>query len=218
MVLRTEGPQALIGKVAMQIGDHAFDLRYDVDTCRWASLTDLDVAGTQRRHGVDYEPTGGGEFSRLMRDAPIPRSGAFLDLGAGKGRVLLMASRLGFDRVVGVDLAEELCAVARTNAATFRRKVPDAAPIDIVCSDASTYAIDEDVTVVFLFNPFDEHVLGQVMDRIDESLSRRQRPLYVIYNNPRHTSTIEKHPFSLVGRYRYPRAPFAVYRSEPVTG
>ena len=48
------------------------------------------------------------------------RHDVFLDLGAGKGRMLLAASRYPFRRVIGVELSDRLAAIARSNVAAFR--------------------------------------------------------------------------------------------------
>ena len=211
--LREAGLRGVLAKVGTRTVDHLFDLRYGLDTCRWASLADLRVPEALRRHGVDYEPTGVWEFRAFMRDAPLPRTGAFLDLGSGKGRVLLLASRYGFDRVVGVEMSEELCAVARRNLATFLRAVPTASPMDVICADAAGHVVDDDTTVFFLFNPFGGVVLKQVLERIRESLERRPREATLVYSNAQHASAVEQVPvFAHVGTYAYPRAVFTVYR------
>ncbi len=209
------GLRGVLVKAVSKTGDYVFDLRFGVDTCRWARLADLGVPERLRRHGVDYEPTGVRDFRLLMRDAGLPRSGTFVDIGSGKGRVLLLASLYGFDRVVGVELSEELCAVARRNVATFRRRAPQASPVEIVCSDASRYVFDDTTTVFFLFNPFDSVVVEQVLSRIRESIERRPREAYLIYSNAVHAGLVERDPlFTSVETYTYPRMACVVYRCQ----
>lgn len=42
----------------------------------------------------------------------------FLDLGSGKGRMVLSAARFPFRRIIGVELSNDLTAIARRNVAT----------------------------------------------------------------------------------------------------
>ena len=56
---------------------------------------------------------------------------AFVDLGCGKGRPLGVASEFAFRRLVGVEIAPRLVAVARANAAVIASRHPDRALIEI---------------------------------------------------------------------------------------
>ncbi len=67
----------------------------------------------------------------------VGRQDTFLDYGSGKGRALLAAARFPFGRVIGVELNEGECEIARSNARiavprlrspieVFRAIVPDA--------------------------------------------------------------------------------------------
>lgn len=50
----------------------------------------------------------------------IPRA-TFIDIGCGEGRVLLMAAEHGFRKIIGIDLAADLCLTARGNVERYRR-------------------------------------------------------------------------------------------------
>src|SRR5262249_42574867 len=56
-----------------------------------------------------------------------------------------------------------------------------AGKVEVVCGDASQYVFPDEVTFLFLFNPFNEVVLERVLDRMEESLRRRARDIYVFY-------------------------------------
>ncbi|WP_051580913.1 class I SAM-dependent methyltransferase [Pseudonocardia acaciae] len=214
--IREDGPRALAAKIVSKLSDHAFDVRHGTDTCRWVRLSGLSVPEHARAHGTDYQPTGTAEFRRLMAAIDPPRSGAFVDFGSGKGRVVLMAARYGFRRVIGVELSEELCAVARTNIATFRARVAHTSPMEIVTTDAAHYDVPDDTGVVFLFNPFDEVVVTHVLRSVEESHRRLPRPIHLIYSNAAHGSLIDHSPlFTDRSQHNYPRAHFTVYRSCP---
>jgi hypothetical protein len=55
----------------------------------------------------------------------------------------------------------------------------------VVRADATTYRVPDDVTVVFLYNPFRGDVLQAALTRVLESFDRAPRRLRVVYANPR---------------------------------
>jgi SAM-dependent methyltransferase len=107
----------------------------------------------------------------------------FIDLGCGKGRVLLQAARLPFKRVVGVELSLELADVARANVQSCARRLecPD---LEIVAHDVTTYDVPDDVTVVYMYNAFRGHILQGALDRLVESHRRNPRRMRLIYRTP----------------------------------
>src|SRR5262249_19084439 len=64
----------------------------------------------------DYSPTSVAAFRLTMREVAV-RVGVdvFIDLGAGKGRVVALAAQYPFRRVQGVEISPQLVAAARVN-------------------------------------------------------------------------------------------------------
>jgi SAM-dependent methyltransferase len=122
---------------------------------------------------------------RGLRGTRVGPRDVFVDYGSGKGRVLLHASRRPFARVIGIELDPEDCAFARRNlaAAAAARRVR-AAAVEVLEVDASSWPVPDDVTVVYMFNPFKGEVFAAVVSRLIESLDRRPRPLTLVYANP----------------------------------
>jgi SAM-dependent methyltransferase len=164
--------------------DRLFDLRYGTDTAARVELDALDIPGDNKVHGVSYTPTHGRAFQRMIESLRLPHDSVLVDLGCGKGKVLLLACRNRFKRIVGVEFSGELCAVARRNLERFRERTTVATPVEIVEQDAADYAISSDENVFFLFNPFDAVVMARVMRNIRASLERRRRDVWIVYNNP----------------------------------
>ena len=106
----------------------------------------------------------------------------FYDIGCGKGRPLCVMARHPFAKVVGVELREDLCAVARENARNLRGRL---APIEIVCGDASSVELGAG-DVYFFFNPFGAPTLQRVLAAIQQSLTPAPRELTLIYYNAVH--------------------------------
>jgi SAM-dependent methyltransferase len=107
----------------------------------------------------------------------------FIDIGSGKGRALLLASELGFRRIIGIELLPELVEVARGNARTFKQR-GSLAEIELICGDATEFTFPAEPAVVFLFNPLPEPALRTLLENLGRSLREKPRPLYVAYANP----------------------------------
>ena len=76
-----------------------------------------------------YQPSDPDDFRSLVEALPFDLTDyVFVDLGSGKGRILLLASRYPFRGVVGVEFAHELNEVAERNialSANHRRRCHD---------------------------------------------------------------------------------------------
>ena len=57
-------------------------------------------------------------FRRLSSDTSI------VDLGCGKGRVMIVAAYFGFKQIAGVDFAKELCEEATSNMKRVQSDIP----------------------------------------------------------------------------------------------
>jgi SAM-dependent methyltransferase len=121
-------------------------------------------------------------FRDLRRSKGNLRGDVFLDYGSGKGRAVLAAARHPFKRVLGVDVVESLNAIARENIAAAKPQLR--APVEVLSADAKTFDVPDDVTVVYLYNPFLGDVLPAVQKKIESSLSRQPRALRLYYACP----------------------------------
>jgi predicted RNA methylase len=164
--------------------DIGFDLRYGTDTMRWVEI--------HRQHAESYRATKAAPLRSLMRKLNLPKGGVFVDLGSGKGRVLLIAAQLGFNRIVGVEFSGELCEIARENVKAFSRRTQLAARIDIVKSDVASYLIESEQSVFFMYNPFDGVVMARVLTNLRSSITRFPRRIWLIYNKPAHDEAVSK--------------------------
>ena len=124
----------------------------------------------------------------LLRDMlPVDEVGpadVFLDIGCGMGRVLLEAG-IGypFARVEGVELVPAFAYVARSVLARNSRRLRCGA-WRVVTSDVVDYAVPDDVTVAFLYDPFTGSLFDAAMARLEESVARASRRLRVVYVTP----------------------------------
>lgn len=210
--LGESGVRGTMTRVTNKVIDYSFDIRYGTDTSQWVQVADFGVNSPNLEHAGHYCPTRARQLRMLLNDLQLPRDGAFVDIGSGKGRVLLIASTHGFSRLVGVEISPRLCAIARANVDIYQRKIGTDLPIQIVESDAADFALRDDETVFFLYNPFQPVIIETVLQSIGESLRRRPRKVWLIYNNPVNHRVIDDSPiFVKCGEYRYPSLEVTLY-------
>jgi SAM-dependent methyltransferase len=109
-----------------------------------------------------------------------------VDLGSGKGRVLLVAQEFAFKRIVGVEWSSELHAIAEKNVAIAGASPAPDPRFELLRMDAAAYAFPADSLVVFLFNPFGAVTMARVVVNLERSLAAHPRRIFVIYANPLH--------------------------------
>jgi SAM-dependent methyltransferase len=197
--------------------DLSFDWRYGTDTMRWVLKKDLETRSDNRSHSAKYSATKARPFLQILNRLQLPRDCNFVDVGSGKGRVLLIASRYGFRKVVGVEFSGELCAVARKNAELFFRKVKPQSSIEVIEADATTYRFHPEDRVLFMFNPFDAFIMEKVLENIRRSLVEHPRRIWLIYNTPVHHELVKRAGlFQSDAFYEIGGTRFRVYSNEPL--
>ena len=189
--LRQRGVKRTV-ESGVSIAEHLlFDLRHGTDTFRRVDLRELSLPGGDRKEAHPYHPTRGRAFTSIMRRLSFPSDSVFVDFGSGKGYPLLLASQLGFKRVVGVEYSAKLCRIAEQNIKRWSRRHRDA-QIQIHCCDAGDYPVQDDDNVFFMFNPFGSAVMQRLVANIAASLSRCPRQAWIIYADPTRRAEIEQ--------------------------
>jgi SAM-dependent methyltransferase len=198
--------------------DVVFDWRHGTDTHGWVHLAQLNITSENRSRGEWYVPTRARAFRKIMQHVEVPPDSVFLDIGSGKGRMLLMATAYGFAKIRGIEFSPELCGVAEENVHKFRVKRRVETPIEIIETDAEDYTFRDDENVLFMFNPFDEVVMGSVMKALMQSLERRPRSLWVVYHSPHQRHIVEQQGiFQIFSEKQLGGSDFVVYRAIPTT-
>ena len=158
-----------------------FDLKYGTDTRGIIRVGGLDVPADDAKHAGRYQTAIPGVFVEILNQLPIRfEDFSFIDLGSGKGRVLLEASSFPFQKIIGVELAPSLHAIACENISIYRGESQRCYNITPFCGNAVAFEIPLQNLVFYLFNPFDGEVLRAVLDRLEESLRQRPRTMYVL--------------------------------------
>jgi len=138
------------------------------------------------------------------------RDFTFVDLGSGKGRTLLMASDYPFRQIIAVELLPALHQVAQENLPKYHSDSQECFSIEAICADATEFSFPAEPTVLFLFNPFPEHGLKQVIANLELSLEQHPRAVYLLYHNPLLAHVLDK---SAAFRNLAQTHQYAVYRT-----
>lgn len=182
-VVRSEGPAGAFGYTSDWLANRLGEYRLGIDTVGVVPLADAGVASPDPTW-QDYEPASYRHLRAALRMAEVrPGEDVFLDIGAGRGRPALLAATWPFRRVIGVEISPVLCAAARANLERARAGLATR-DVEFVCADALSYAMPEDVSVVFLFNPLGGDAMGRLARRLWASWQRAPRDLRVLYLYP----------------------------------
>ena len=169
--------------------DARFDAEHGVDTTPGDAIRNLTIESPNRLHSFGHIASQPEEFARSMRVLPIRYEDfAFVDLGSGKGRALLLALEYPFRERIGVEFALELYEVAQTN---LRGKA-----VKLVHGDATEYMFPDGPLVVFLYNPFG----GEIMAKVAQRLRSHGSMLYIVYVNPFHLDPWFEQGFEVIKR------------------
>lgn len=188
-----------------KLEDYWFDFRYGTDTMGKIPVAQLDVVGESVAHGTGYQATRARPFRKVIKAIAFPHDSVFVDVGSGKGRVLLLATEFNFKRIVGIEFSRQLCQIAEKNLALYRRGAKVESMVEVIHCDATQYQFEHDENIFFLSNPFDETLTQQVLNNIIASQQRYPRPIWLIYSNPVHLRLIaEKTPFVLINSFHFP--------------
>ena len=103
------------------ISDYLFDFRYGTSTGGWIPASQLQINSGNVEHSARYQATKTRPFRKLLKKLSFPKNSVFVDVGAGKGKALLIASGYGFERLSGIEFAHDLCEIAKSNVDVYRK-------------------------------------------------------------------------------------------------
>jgi hypothetical protein len=177
-----------------------WDRKYGVDTAGSVQLDSLSISSLNRAFGNECVCTSPRSFEFIMRNLPQDVSDySFVDIGAGKSRTLLLASRFNFRKVIGVEFARELVACSQANIARFKAPWRQCRDLTIVEADAAQFVFPETPLVLYFYNPFARHVFEEVLANLAASLRAAPRPCYLVYGSSSHNAIDWARPAILAG-------------------
>jgi len=175
--------------------DDPFDRTYRTDTAAIVRVGGLDIPDGRLEHTNRYEAVMPGVFDVMIRELSLARGEfLFVDIGSGKGRALLLASRYPFKGILGIEISERLTHIARENIRIFKDEQQNCRIIQAICEDALSYELPPEKMVLYFYNPFGETVMRAVALKVEQSLRRCPRKVYVVYHRPVHRAVWDGTP------------------------
>lgn len=193
-----------------------FDAELGVTTEALLFLGELDpeAIGPSLEHATHYSPTPVTEAETLLDASPVGPGGAtFVDVGAGLGRVVLVAARRPYRTVIGVEISPALAQIARENVERARDRRQTCRDVRIVRADARAYRFPRGDLVVYLFNPFGAAVLDPMLRNV---AAHATGDVALLYHTPIERAAVdatgafelvEDRGFGLVYRLKRPGTP-----------
>jgi SAM-dependent methyltransferase len=173
---------------------HPFDRSHGIDTSGFVPAGECasgDVPATQINFYSGSQPS---IVRTALASLPEPGHYAFVDIGCGKGRPLVVASEFGFGRVIGVELAPQLARVARANAETVAARHPDRTPIEVLVGDATTVMPPGQRVVYYLYNPFSRPLVQRLVANVERQLQQGLQHVFFVCYNPVHGDVLDQSP------------------------
>jgi SAM-dependent methyltransferase len=180
------------------IGEYWFDIRFQVNTRPNYLNGDSSIIGIHLNNAAPHYGTNWFVLKRIFNELihkgfVDTASTHMIDFGCGAGRALMAAQNFGIAKVTGVEFSKTLCLRAEENLRKFtHRNNKPGLSWEVVHADACSFAIPQDATLFFLYNPFGSPVIDIVAKNIWEFAHSAKGSVVVIYVNPVHASAFEQ--------------------------
>jgi tRNA1(Val) A37 N6-methylase TrmN6 len=161
-------------------------------------LKNLTIAQGDIKKGSRYEAVSFYMLEHLFNAfKKISDETSIVDLGCGKGRMMMVAPHFGFTRIAGIDFAKEVCEQASANMERKEKQFPGL-KWKILNENVEDYAIQPDDTVFFMFNPFNETVLKNFLEKLDTSCHQFPRATCFLYASPQYEKLLSDKGYAIV--------------------
>jgi SAM-dependent methyltransferase len=161
-----------------------WDRRLGIDTTGFIPPPDLGLVNDAEKDGGVNNSTPPGIATFLISQLlPRAKGFTFLDIGSGKGRVLLIASRFPFSRVVGFERSQQMNEIAACNVKQFAKHYPDMLTVEIVGGDATRHPLPDGPLVIYLANPFGRKTMRDLVASVKASYQQSPRKIICVYYN-----------------------------------
>jgi hypothetical protein len=148
-------------------------------------LDTLGIESSNAKNAVGYWPSHEEVFHKAIQSLPIQLSEYnFIDLGAGRGLPLLLASQYSFKSITGVEYSKTLADAATVNIQIHERQTGSHLGIRCIWGDAADFTFTNEPTIVYLFNPFQGTVMDRVIANIETSLRDSPHDFWIVYVTP----------------------------------
>lgn len=179
---------------------HPFDRETGLNTAGYIHGNHLETGHPNDIYSIAYYGSAPSLITQMLDQwlatpgVRPPAECTFIDLGSGKGRVLLLASKMPFKACIGVEINPALNAIAQSNLLRWKQMGNVVSPAEALCQDVTEFQFPATPCVVYLFNPFTGKVLAHLLDNIARAFANRPGELDLLYVNAAYKHLLERHP------------------------
>ncbi len=173
-------------------------MKYGSGTFIPAELKNLTIINGEIKKGSRYEAVSFYMLEKLFSAfKKISCQTSIIDLGCGKGRMMMVALHFGFTDITGIDFAKELCDQASIN---MKKKEKQFSEISwqIINQNVEKYEINSSDSVFFMFNPFTEDILKNFLKNLNASCNQFPRQIYFLYVSPQYKQLLLNNGYAIV--------------------
>jgi len=177
-------------RVVMKIHS-MIDARYDrvrgIETCELAYISDLDDDPVDFS-GFFIDELYGALPIRLFNAIHRPgnilsrREATYVDIGAGKARMLILAAERGFKKILGIEYVPSLAQTGVRNCEIALKHMNDVTWANDVI-DGTTMKYPDTNLLVFVNNSFDRPMFDDWLNNLLDDLRKNPREMILIYNH-----------------------------------
>lgn len=165
-------------KIRLFFETDLFDILNGIDTSR-VSKSELFGENSDFEYCNLHVPTFTSRIKLALKTLIKLNEGVlnfnFIDLGSGKGKVLILAHKMGFKKIFGVEISSNLNKICKKN--LKKMKIYN---VEVLEQDASTLKILPENSVFYFYNSFEKQILDKVLDNIYQSLKKQKKKCYII--------------------------------------
>ena len=154
--------------------DRFKDFTRKVNTQQYIELKDI---GLDPNLGSRYETVSYSKLKKILKFAKENHHNTFIDIGCGLGRPLIVANEIDFKYLHGIDISEYFINRCRKNLDS------QGCNADLLISDISNYEIPPGKICIYIFNPFGEKKMKEMLFKINN----RKDDTLILYFNPKHS-------------------------------
>lgn len=195
--------------------NHLFDIINGTDTHRWLPKEYYKENLKNIDHGILYMSS----WTSVLKKSTLiamqileneNTSYDIIDVGSGKGKALLVWSKLNFPKdsvIYGIEYNKDLAEISKKNI----EKVGYKNEIKVLINDITQVetSIFSETLLIYLYNPFDELIMKEFL------INFKLKKIILIYNNPVHSSLFKEFGYTCIHSEKkwHPNANFNIYKS-----
>ena len=160
-----------------------FDRRHGVETVAMLDRHELTGMPVEiRQHAGAYVPTNPSLFRRMIRKAGVdPRQFTFIDLGCGKGRIVIAAADYPFKAIIGIESDAAVYETAKRNLDHWQETHSDPR-LKLIHGDARNFEAPPGNLFIYMYSPFRGPIFEQVAERLGDLAGEPGRAVVIAYS------------------------------------